>query len=271
MARGLDGQLLSDARELDVLIYGSCVSRDLVALHEPSLRCVDYIARQSWVSATTEGSDVHIGQLLTSKFQQKNFEGDIRSDALERVVVQLSKADALLIDLIDERFGVFPFGNGYVTPSAEFTQSGFAKEISLGEHISFGTERHLELWAAAAARVRDRIAPARKAVFVLETPFTDRSVDGSTVSPARGRDAAEWNQMYRQYFGILRDLGFMVLTLPDEFAVTSPHHIWGKAPFHYVEQSYKWLYEAISAALLRGDGLIADAASQEARGMADNR
>lgn len=263
MARRLDGQPLPELSDLDVLVYGSCVARDLVTLHEPSMHCVDYIARQSWISAGNLGSDIQLEQLLASKFQQRNLEGDLRSDALERVDTHLADTDLLLIDLIDERFGVYRFENGYVTPSAEFKRSGLAKQIELGKHIPFGSDEHLRLWHAAAEKVRDLLAKSDTRTYVLETPYTSVSVDGSDVAPAMGRQPEEWNRQYQPYFGILRHLGFTVLKMPVEFAVTTPHHIWGSAPFHYVEQSYRRLNEQIGAAYLRGDGLIGHAGSSD--------
>lgn len=265
MRRAIDGRPLVESPKLDVLVYGSCVSRDLVALASSSMRCVEYIARQSWVSAASEGSAIPIGTLLDSKFQLRNVEGDICSDALNRVEARCDDADILLMDIVDDRFGVLPFENGYITPTAEFGQSGLAKQITLGKHVPFGTDAHFDIWSASAARVQKLLLRLNIRAYVLQTPFTDVSIDRSVVAPALGRGADDWNRDYARYFDLLRDLGFFVIELPEKYAVTTPYHIWGKAPFHYLEHSYRWMLERIGQAYLRGEGQDVRGAASDAR------
>lgn len=230
---------------LNVFVYGSCISRDLVALFEQELNCVDYIARQAWISAASSPSEAAETSQLASPFQQRMLNADFESSALSALTDALPHADFALLDIIDDRFGVYPFGEGYITPSAEFGASGLRHGLDLGKHIPFGTDLHFELWSEAARKVRESVGDYSWKTFLLAAPYTDVSVDGTTIVPALEKPSDLWNDQYKRYYRLAQHLGFQVLTLPDAFAVSTPHHKWGIAPFHYLEASYGWWFEEI--------------------------
>lgn len=233
----------------NVLVYGSCVSRDLVALNANKLTCIDYIARQSWISAGTGAISADLNPSLTSAFQNRMLMGDIRSSAIPTLKEKADDADILLVDIVDDRFGVRECNGGFITPSAEFQSSGIGKQLPVGKIIAFGTDDHFELWKSAANIIVECIESLLDKTFVLRTKFTNRSADGVPVPPARGREANEWNIDYDRYYSYLKGLGVKVLELPDELAVSTSEHQWGVAPFHYVNEAYDWWLEKIEQAL----------------------
>lgn len=230
---------------LKVVVYGSCVSRDLVALHRKSMECVDYVARQSWISATSKGQIPTSETELSSKFQNEMLAGDFRSDAIERLNAKVADSDLILIDIIDDRFGVYPLEGAYITPSAEFSTSGVRPNLALGDHIAFGTDRHFELWTFAAQKMKEALGENIDKCFVLCAPFTDIALDETIVPDALSRPASVWNELYARYYDHLKSIGFNVVRLPSKMAVTTRYHQWGVAPFHYVESAYRWWYDHI--------------------------
>lgn len=234
---------------LNAFVYGSCVSRDLVAIFEPEIDCLDYIARQAWISAASSPNKSVEATQLTSPFQQRMLDGDFASTALSELRDALPRADVVLMDIIDDRFGVYPLGDGYITPSAEFGASGLRHMLDLGKHIPFGSDRHFELWSEAAAQVRESVDDYVWKTFLLAAPYTDVSVDDTQVVLALEKPSHLWNEQYERYYRLAQKLGFQVLTLPDALAVSTPHHKWGVAPFHYLEVSYGWWFEEIRRAL----------------------
>ena len=231
------------------LVYGSCVSRDLIALHNDEMICVDYIARQSWISATStpiESVDAD-GIALDSKFQNQMLMGDFASSALTSLNEAMNECDLILIDIIDDRFGVYPLDNGYITPTAEFATSGIRSSLELGKHIPFGCDEHFELWSKSAEKLRSTLDEVIERVFVLSTEFTERSTDDTVVPQALGSSACLWNEKYKRYYLHVKSLGFKVVDLPSKLAVSTPHHRWGIAPFHYMEASYEWLYTRLKS------------------------
>lgn len=247
----IDGGTVPTQESLDVFVYGSCVSRDLIEIVGPEVTCADYVARQSWISAAapTGAAGVEIG--LDSTFQRRMLDGDLTGDALEKLRQGAEGAGAIVLDIVDDRFGVYPCGAGFLTPTAEFHAAGLRNVLELGEHIAFGTSEHLELWTAAARTIWSTLGENTHKAFLLGANFTARSVDGAEVPQALGRDADEWNRLYRPYYERAQYIGFQTLMLPDVLAVTTPHHKWNAAPFHYVEYSYGWWYESILRSLHR--------------------
>lgn len=230
---------------IEIMVYGSCVSRDLVAIHKKSLECVDYVARQAWISAASEGLDPILETELSSKFQNEMLAGDFKSDAYQRISQHIESCDLLLLDIIDDRFGVYPLDGSYVTPSAEFSVSGVRHQLQLGDHIPFGSDQHFDLWVEGAQALKETIGDYMGKCFVLGARYTDVSLDGTVVPDALARKSSDWNQLYDRYYDALVAMGFNVIRLPAKMAVTTKYHQWGVAPFHYVEGAYGWWLEQI--------------------------
>ncbi|WPR66127.1 DUF6270 domain-containing protein [Glutamicibacter protophormiae] len=237
--------MLEGTAVLKVFVYGSCVSRDLVELHKKSMDCVDYVARQSWISAASAESELPSESKLSSKFQNAMLAGDFGSDALLRINSRIDESDLVLLDIVDDRFGVYPLNGGYVTPSAEFTMSGLRKNLNLGTHIPFGTDEHFELWSDAARTMMGSLGYGIEKCIVLSVPFTEVSFESTIVPDALSRKAASWNEAYLRYYDFLSSIGFRVISLPAKMAISTRYHQWGVAPFHYVEGAYRWWFDRI--------------------------
>lgn len=233
-----------------VLVYGSCVSRDLVSMNPEELTCLDYVARQSWISAGTATISVDIRSSLPSAFQNRMLQGDIKSTAIEVLKQKSGDSDFILLDLVDDRFGVRECNGGYITPSAEFQSSGAGTQLSVGKLIAFGTDEHFLLWKSAAQIIVANLGPVLGKTFVLQAKFANQTIEGTPVPPARGRDAESWNTDYDRYYRFLRELGFAVLELPDDLALSTSAHQWGAAPFHYISDAYSWWFSKIQEQLV---------------------
>lgn len=245
----IGGERIPQPSQLEALAYGSCVSRDLIELFNDEVTCVDYIARQSWISASSDGVEGETEIDLRSSFQRRMVLGDLRSSAREAFDEHAVDSDFIVMDIVDDRFGVYPVGAGFITPSAEFSASGLRNILRLGDHIPFGTPEHLSLWKEAAHTIGTITEPYADKTFLLGATFTENAVDGVEVPPALGRSAAEWNAAYQPYYEAARSAGLRVLDLPETFAYSTSHHTWGPAPFHYVEQAYRWWYDQICTVL----------------------
>ncbi|MDQ0095956.1 hypothetical protein J2T21_003870 [Paeniglutamicibacter psychrophenolicus] len=105
--------------------------------------------------------------------------------------------DWIVIDLVDERLGVYPYSNGgFLTFSNELNQSRLMPQMKgRGPFITFGTDEHFELWTKAAdilCATIDRIG-ALYEVRLIEAPFVHETDTGSSREITRGTTAAEWN------------------------------------------------------------------------------
>ena len=228
-----------------LLIFGSCVSRDILNFPQANgqLVLIDHYARSSFASLGARPIDMPPSvQTISSKFQRKMVERDIRKDFLNDLT-QL-EFDILLIDLIDERYHLYVKADGTAcTLSKELLSSGFPKASDGGLRIYSGSEEFWRLWEAGWLILVDKLR--RLGVFdrlrVNQVFWASRTEKGDDFEPhfsIRKIDSA--NQFLdRMYQRISADIP------PDQFLrfdhglmTGSMTHTWGISPFHYVDAYY---------------------------------
>ncbi|KGN35686.1 hypothetical protein N803_06345 [Knoellia subterranea KCTC 19937] len=232
-----------------MLIYGSCVSRDTFEFLPEDWRLLTYVARQSAISV---GSPVHGLQkqlnTLPSAFQNRMVGGDVRGDFLAVAERLAPEIEVLLMDLVDERGGVIEVGDGFVTKLAEIWSAGGRETLRGHRHVALGSEEHFDLWTPAIRRVADRLQELNlfDRTVVLRTPWADQLDDGGAVPvPDWMTPPVEANTIYARYFDVLSRLGFTIVELPEDLALSSRDHKWGPSPFHYTDDAYRYLATAI--------------------------
>lgn len=106
-----------------ISIYGSCVSRDILAIaNDTKFDLKAYIARQSVISAVAPKiPDGKIALQNPSSFQMRAVECDLHKDTFD--ILKANKSDYLLLDMIDERFPLLSLFGSYITASNEFFES----------------------------------------------------------------------------------------------------------------------------------------------------
>ncbi|PUB32362.1 sulfotransferase family protein [Promicromonospora sp. AC04] len=227
-----------------VFIYGSCVSRDTFEHLDPDLfQLVEYVARQSILSATTHPVEAMAPPTLESAFQQRMITGDFRSSLRPSFVQRAGEIDVLLIDLTDERLGAYLLPDGtVVTRSVELIESGAERLLPQGSHhLAFGTQQHYEYWSGAVRALGDAIRKTLPQVTValLDIPWAERSENGGPTPDSFGVSAADANPVLRSYVEVAAQaLGAHVISLDPAEVLSGPHHPWGEAPFHYAEKVY---------------------------------
>lgn len=224
-----------------LFVYGSCVSRDVIRVFPERFQTHRYVARQSWISAfapPTPVPDRDSG--LSSPFQERTVRADFSSSAPDEFVEHAAGADVVFLDLVDERDGVVPTPEGYVTNSWELSCSDWKSSLDMEHVLPLGSEEHFRLWAAAARKLKVLLQDAGlwEKTFVVEAPYATRTDRGGALPPKRGKTSEEWNQTFAPYYAFLQDLGFRLIKVPDEVVVTDSEHLWGIEPFHYVDGFY---------------------------------
>ena len=135
---------------MKIAVFGSCVSRDTCEFIADA-DVATYIARQSSiVSLNPVGANAFSSELLESAFQSKMFGGDQKADAIDRLTS--SSPDVIIIDLVDERRGVWEFPNGtFLTNSVEASRAGVNKWAPRAgaRLLEFGSDEHFALWSSA--------------------------------------------------------------------------------------------------------------------------
>lgn len=227
-----------------VAILGSCVSRDLVSFLREDNEVAVYIARQSLIS--TMGAPVRWDAEvpLASAFQRRMVLSDLTSGGLDAVNAVAGDVDILLVDLVDERLGVLPLGEGrFATASLELAQSGLIELLpTASQALQVGDRIHVALWRDAADRFLEGLdARLRERLWVVVAPFATRTSDHGRVPPFRSRSTTDWNRRYRRYYAHLARRGVRMVTIPKEHAIADIDHRWGIGANHYVPGAYQAL------------------------------
>lgn len=223
-----------------VLLYGSCVSRDTYELVKDARPLAGYVARQSLISAMGDPVPTPDLSALASPFQQRMVAED-HEGALRGIVRGNADAGVLLLDLVDERLGVYRAGDGaYVTRSNEFVKAGLHTDRDPADWIKFGTPEHVDLYRAAVERFAVLLHSLGMVprTLVADIPFAATMEDGSPCPLHGGRTAQEWDRLYRPYFAAWEAAGVAVYRVPDDLVAATAGHRWGVGPYHYTPMTY---------------------------------
>lgn len=235
---------------LTISIWGSCVSRDTLDLaptYNSQLSVGKYIARQTWISATS-GPIPYPGDGLSSKFQSRMLRGDFASNALSTMIDASNTSDFIVLDLVDDRFSTVEIPSGQ-----HFTFSATAKKEKLVSHfpgkqlIKPGNSDHARMWLLAAEKVREAFDPIMEKIVVFGGPWAAIDQDGNRLPRHLGRSVNEWNYINAWFLESLKSFGFKVFELPDQLAIADSEHRWGRSPFHYIPQAYDYWAEKLLA------------------------
>jgi len=231
-------------RKARVFIWGSCVSRDTFQ-HFPDEKyeLARYVARQSALSASSSPVKLMEPPKLPSSFQQRMISGDFASNLKKQFAETSGNVDLILIDLTDERLGVYLLPDGsIVTRSVELIQSGWETSMRMDIGlIPFGSDEHFERWSHSMVTTGEFIRQSHPttAVALLEIPWAARSETGEATPLSFGMASADANAALQRYYRVAEQaLGATAVTLPEQSAISSPKHPWGEAPFHYAESVY---------------------------------
>ncbi|QUB99841.1 hypothetical protein J5A69_00485 [Cellulosimicrobium cellulans] len=167
-------------------------------------------------------------------------ESDFSSQARAEIETVADRASAVLLDIVDERYGVVPTAAGFVTNSYELLSSGWKPLVSTGDVVPFGSDAHFKLWISAAERMAGmlRSVGVFERTSVVRAPYATHTDEGVYLGDRRGRPVEEWNRVYTRYYDALACLGFWLIDVPPDLVVTRADHAWGAEPFHYVDDFY---------------------------------
>lgn len=237
---------------LDIVIFGSCVSRDAVGLDPERVVPAHYTARQSWVSAASPSAWAPPIDRLTSPFQRRMLRDDFRSSLFSQISEHAPSADLVLFDIVDERLGVIEyFPRRFVTLSAELSSSGYltGDRLLRRRRLHLGDAEHLRRFRAAAEQVKGALveADAWHKTLLIRAPYADRSVEGDSLVGDYGIAPEAWDIRYAAYYDLLDDLGFPMIAPPEELLFSTRTHRWGPHPIHYQEPASRALVDRMVA------------------------
>lgn len=230
----------------NIFIYGGCVTRDTYE-HLVGHTLLEYVARQSLISANSPATKMLGAGELASPFQSRSLNGDVDSVLFSKVRSRSSEVDLVLVDLLSERLGVFALPDKtYITHSVELKKSGRLGDLR-PPLVKFGTDKHFHLWRRGMLKFA-RVLESRGLLgktLVFDTPWAEFTDSGEEVPLFRNISAVEAGLLYVRYYSFIEELGIRVVRLPVELAISTESHKWGVAPYHYIESAYLWMRDRV--------------------------
>ena len=241
---------------IPVVIYGSCVTRDMFEFAPPSSsRVIDYIARQSWCSIGSVAQPTSLTSLrLESPFQTRSLQGDLRGDALSRIRQALSSNPeaCLLIDLTDDRAGIYRGPDGVVlTRNLDVAGTGVYETLGEDwERLPFGFLGYSLHFGEAAAMLRASLEDLGiwERTMVIGNLWAREDTDGQQIYSS-SLDADAMNPLLVECYDFLEDQGWNVLRLDEIVPLADANHRWGASPFHYDLSYYREMSRRVQAFL----------------------
>jgi hypothetical protein len=193
----------------EVLIFGSCVSRDIFNFDSAgNFNLVDYYARQSFGSLVGQPySNDAVLQRISSDFRRRMVARDFAKSILQADSA-IARADVILLDLIDERFDLLLLPTGHVlTYSSELAESKFLEEPGGSGYLRLkpGSKERRAYWLEGVERFFSWLLAngKRPAVLVNKVYWSTRIEPGGTAGFAVSQEAiakanAELDWMYAQ-------------------------------------------------------------------------
>jgi len=244
--RGMRGD-----KNIDVDIWGSCVTRDAFAFDKAAEYNVrGYFTGLSLISLYSEPTEISLNDIpLTSDFQKRVIYDDFTKSFKKYIGEKPSPF--LIIDFIDERFAVLRKGNCCITESNEFRQSGLAVKA---EPIK-GPER-MKLWKERALLFIEEITScyASKKIILHKAFWRERYATGNGEEKSFDESYInDNNKRLTEYYRFIEENipGIKTIVINDFNALET--HKWGLAPFHYQDAYYLELLEQLRV-LVRSSG-----------------
>lgn len=231
----------------NVLIFGSCVSRDIFNLeYSRDFKVSNYYARSSFASlAGKPYENEEALDNLSSKFQRSMVSNDFSKEVL-KAGDKIERADIILVDLIDERYDLVVLPGGeMLTRSDELNTSKMLKQDGLEFRlVKQGSDERREWWLKGVRIFFDLLRSHNKLgrVLVNQTYWaTEFENNTSTTYPVDSGKIESANRdldwMYRALRNELREDQF--ITFGPGVCTASESHRWGISPFHYSDRYYK--------------------------------
>ena len=236
---------MSECSPTRLLIFGSCVSRDILNHQQDKTRVVlvDYYARCSLASLGARPIEMPSAvENISSRFQKRMVERDIRKDFLNDLAGL--QFDVFLLDLVDERLNLYVEPEGRVcTLSSELVSSGFRVDSHEGSKYLSGSEEFWRLWEAGWVILVNKLRGlgVLDRLLVNQVFWSSRTENGGNFEPhysSKHIDSANQflDRMYRRIGADIPSEQF--LRFDQGLMTGSIGHRWGISPFHYVDGYY---------------------------------
>lgn len=232
------------------LILGSCVSRDVfLPKYRSEIGSCGYYPRTSFARLSFEKVNKFPDlSNLSSPFQRKIVTQDLNLDLFDTLIN--TDYDYILIDLIDDRYGLVKFENTFVTKSFEFDSSKILDSNCEINTVSFFSKDFYFYWEKGFKLFLDFcILNNIESKLVLNKVYFADSIDnGKNFNNFTQSQIENYNSRLDEIYDLINDLvpNLIVIDYPQNIIIAKSNHKWGEMPFHYIDEFYDWTYSKLS-------------------------
>jgi hypothetical protein len=217
-------------------ILGSCVTRDVFNFTD-KFKIQSYFARTSLASIYSKPINISLDDFeLPSAFQKKMVFNDLTK--YFRKYIKSTKADFLIIDFIDERFGILKHNDSFITASAEYNKSNLNQIL---KPTRLTPSQKLLVWEKSALEfieeVKNYYTPQKIILHKCFYKEKFKSKYGEIVKFEQSYDYQ--NELLSRYYNFFEEkfTGINVIELDKQFLASETHR-WGLTPYHYEDEYY---------------------------------
>lgn len=158
--------------------------------------------------------------------------------------LDLYEYNALLLDLIDERFHLGVVNNSIVTRSNEFISS----KISPERIISTFSDEFFELWARGITLFLKNLTD--KKVILPKVYWASQAIGKNSPSfdSEQLQQIVAHNNKLMKMYRYLEAQNFVNLKIIDidkSLLIANADHQWGLSPFHYIDEYYLFMQKQL--------------------------
>ena len=233
-----------------VMILGSCVSRDAIAIADKlEFELVGYFARSSLASLATEPSEDKAAlDAIESNFQRRMVAADFTKTVL--TAIQDGNFDIFLVDFIDERFNVLELSeNKVVTISKEYKKAKAGKYK--GKVLSWNSVEKFNYWKAGFDKIIEvlKCSAQLHKLKVLKLYWSEQDNNGAKLDEYSEEMLRQNNLYLDELYNYVRAKlgGGVLVDFAPELFKADVEHKWGVQPFHYIPLLYRKILTSIDA------------------------
>jgi hypothetical protein len=174
-----------------------------------------------------------------------------RDSLLPTLLLEHADVDMVLIDMTDERLGVYHLPDGtYITRTVELISAGLdAKLPPQARHIPWGSSEHYSLWTRAlhAFSTTVRELDLQRKTVILAPKWATHTDAGEPAPASFGITPSTGNRILKTYSETVAKALERPIIRTGRFSRVraATHHVWGVAPFHYTDSVYRELASRI--------------------------
>jgi hypothetical protein len=235
----------------NILIFGSCITRDAVCLLENEIEVLWCQARTIVVSMMSLPVEIELDYENSGmpNFEIRNVRYDLSKQWREKLALS---ADAVVLDFIDERFGLAQ------TEASAFSYSSAFKAMlpkdaarPFTRFVPPHSEAYLDLTKQYLPAFCDQLADVPRLV-VTDTVWTGRTEPGAAVPQHMFDMVDACNRLLDTiYEELARRTNASFLAIPREELIAKHNHRWGDALFHYSDDNERLIAKRLNEEIRR--------------------